>query len=137
MPTPTPEELTPWCELTYGASGGPGGQHANKVSTRAMLRFDFRGCTLLDDVQRERIAQRLDSRLSADGRVQVVADRERSQSANREAALARLADLLTRALHVDKPRTPTRPSKGSQRRRLHAKRLRGERKQMRRSSSGE
>ncbi len=123
------DELTGWIEVRYDTARGPGGQHVNKTATRATVLFDFVACDWLSDAQRGRIVSRLASRLSADGRLQVTSQAGRSQAGNREAALARLVELLAEAFHEPRPRRPTRPSAGSRRRRLEAKRRRGELKQ--------
>ena len=123
--------MTPWIEVRFGPSAGPGGQNVNKVSTRATLLFDFAECPLLTKTERERIHARLATRLARDGRLRVVAQRERTQSRNRALAEQRLVELLTEALHVPKPRRPTRPTPGSRRRRLQSKRQRGQVKRLR------
>jgi ribosome-associated protein len=129
----TARELTPWIEWRFDPARGPGGQHVNKTSTRATLLFDFESCPLLTTEQRARIALRLGKRLAGDGRLQIVAQTARSQTANRTRAEERLVELLAAALHVEKPRRPTRATAGARRRRLRAKRQRGETKQGRRS----
>lgn len=128
------DALAAWIEYEFDRSGGPGGQNVNKVSTRATLLFDFENGTLLSQTQKARIRQRLGRRLSADGRVRIVSQSERSQLGNREDALRRLIQLLETALHVDAPRVATRPTLGSKRRRLDAKRRAGALKQSRRAT---
>jgi ribosome-associated protein len=125
--------VSPWLDVRYDCSSGPGGQNVNKVATRATLLFDFRACGLFTDVEQARLARRLSSRLTQDGRIRVVAQRERSQVANRRLAETRLLELLAEALHVAKKRRPTRPTAGSQRRRLDGKRRRGDIKRLRSS----
>jgi ribosome-associated protein len=125
------DELAPWCEFKFDPASGPGGQHVNKTSTRATLLFDVRRCERFSADDRDRICIRLAGRMSSDGRIRVVAQRERAQSANREAATARLVELLEAALHRPASRTPTRPTRASQRRRVHAKRLRSDTKRRR------
>jgi ribosome-associated protein len=127
-----PSDLAPWIEERFDRGGGPGGQHVNKVSTRVTLLFDFAACPLLTDLERERIAKRLHSRLAADGRLRLVIAEERSQLANREAGAERLIALLAQALHMPRSRRPTRPTSGSRRRRLEDKRRRSESKHRRR-----
>jgi ribosome-associated protein len=105
---------------------GPGGQHANKVSTRVEVRFDVVGSPTLGPRQRARLLDRLGPE------VRVVADDERSQIRNRAAAVERFRSRVADALHVDKPRRPTRPSRGAKERRLADKRQRSERKKSRR-----
>lgn len=107
-------------------SSGPGGQHANVTASRVEASFDVLASCSLTDVQRARLLERIGARAMA------VAQDERSQTRNRELALARLAVRLATALAVPKARRPTRPSAASRERRLQAKRLRTERKRERR-----
>jgi ribosome-associated protein len=116
-------------EVRFTTSGGPGGQHANKTATRVDLRFDVEASGALTHAQKARIVERLGSP------VRVVVDDERSQLRNRALAYERLAARLASALHVERPRRATRPSKGAKERRLQAKRQRSETKQQRRPPS--
>ena len=110
----------------FSASGGPGGQHANKTATRVELRFDIAGSPSLSEYQRQRLTERFGDE------VRVVADDERSQLRNSSLARQRLAARMANALPPVRHRRPTRPTKGSKTRRLQAKRQRGETKQTRR-----
>lgn len=112
--------------FSFSASGGPGGQHANKSATRVELRFDVEGSSAFGSGQRRRVMERLGSE------VRVVVDDERSQLRNRALAEERLVARLQSALHVQRARRPTRPTKGSKNRRLKAKQRRGEIKKQRR-----
>jgi ribosome-associated protein len=112
--------------VVFSTSGGPGGQHANKAATRAELTFDVETSSAFTDAQRDRVRSRLGSI------VRVVVDDERSQLRNRALAEERLVARLRQALHVPRPRRATRPTIGSQRRRLDAKQRRGELKRGRR-----
>lgn len=112
-------------ELRFTPSGGPGGQHANRASTRVEVRFDIAGSPSLGPRQRARLVARLGPE------VRVVADDERSQHRNRELALQRLASRLAAGLAVERPRIGTRPTRSSQRRRVEGKRRTGERKRSR------
>lgn len=113
-------------QTKFSASGGPGGQHANKAATRVELTLDVEASNSLRPSQKARIIERLGAV------VRVVVDDERSQVRNRAIAEERLAARLASALHVEAPRRPTRPTKGSKRRRLDAKRRRSETKSTRR-----
>jgi ribosome-associated protein len=116
-------------DVRFETSGGAGGQHANRSHTRVELSFDVAASAALGDARRERIVAKLGPVVRAHA-----AD-SRSQTRNRELAMERLATKLAAALHVDPVRRPTRPTKGSVRRRLDAKRQAGERKAMRRRPS--
>ncbi|MEH3054113.1 MAG: alternative ribosome rescue aminoacyl-tRNA hydrolase ArfB [Patulibacter minatonensis] len=104
-------------ELTIRASrsSGPGGQHANVTASRIEVVFDVNASSVLSDAERELLLQRLGPVVTA------ISQDARSQRRNREVALDRLAEKLRTALHVDKPRTKTRPTRGSVERRLGAK----------------
>jgi ribosome-associated protein len=112
--------------VTFSASGGPGGQHANKSATRAELVFDVVASSAFSDSQRARVVAKLGPV------VRVAADDERSQLRNRTLAEERLAAKLRGALHVPRRRRATQPTRGSQRRRVEAKKQRGETKRYRR-----
>lgn len=126
-------------ELVFSVarSGGPGGQHVNKVSTRVTLRFDVAGSPSLSAAQRERILRRLAPRIGKDGVLRVVCGRQRSQAANRREAVERFADLLRQALLPEKRRVATRVPAGEKRRRLDAKRRRGRVKKDRSPPAGQ
>ncbi|HEV3131615.1 MAG TPA: alternative ribosome rescue aminoacyl-tRNA hydrolase ArfB [Acidimicrobiales bacterium] len=125
----TPSLSLPLAELQFrfSPSGGPGGQHANKVNTRVELRFDVAGSPSLGPRQRARLLDRLGPE------VRVVADDERSQVRNRQLAVERFRVRVADALHIEKRRRPTRPSRGAKERRLTAKRHLSERKRARRT----
>jgi ribosome-associated protein len=109
----------------FTTSGGPGGQHANKTSTRAEVRFDVASSPSLGPRQRARLLERLGPT------VRVSAGEERSQSRNREVALRRLAARLADGLHREPPRVATKPTMGSKIRRLEDKRRHSTRKRNR------
>lgn len=118
---------------SFSRSSGPGGQHVNTTSTKAELRFDVAASPSLTDAQRTRALERLGSRVTADGVLILTASEERSQTRNREAALARFRNLLAEALAPPPPpRRPTRPTAGARRRRAEQKRRTSERKLLRR-----
>ncbi|MGI8755638.1 MAG: alternative ribosome rescue aminoacyl-tRNA hydrolase ArfB [Acidimicrobiales bacterium] len=112
--------------VRFSASGGPGGQHANKAATRVELVFDVEASPSLLPVQRERV-------LAKEGpTIRVVADDERSQLRNRALAEQRLVTRLQAALHVERPRRATKASRGAKERRLESKKQRSETKANRR-----
>jgi ribosome-associated protein len=113
-------------ELRTSRSSGPGGQHANVTASRVEAVFDVFASTALGDGQKRRVAARLGPRVTAS------AQDTRSQLRNRELALQRLAERLAGALEVRRPRTATRPTVASKRRRVDAKKRRGEIKRARR-----
>jgi ribosome-associated protein len=115
----------------FSRSSGPGGQGVNTTDSRAELSFDVAASPSLPDDLRQRALARLRGRL-VEGVLTVVASEHRSQLRNREAARERLAQVLRAATASDPPaRRPTRPTKGSQRRRLDAKTRRGAVKKLR------
>lgn len=113
-------------------AGGAGGQHVNTSSTRIELLWDVGASRALTDEQRERVRQKLVSRLDAEGNVRVVASDRRSQRQNRESAEARLADLVRLALVVPKKRRLTKPSRAAKQARLDEKKRVSEKKRERR-----
>jgi len=118
--------VIPASELVETASraGGPGGQHVNKTSTRVTLRWNVRDSAALGASQRARLLAELGPRLTRAGDVVVHAGRSRSRADNREAARARLAEIVRDALRVRRRRVPTRPGKAARERRLQQKRRR-------------
>ncbi|MBA3331336.1 MAG: aminoacyl-tRNA hydrolase [Actinobacteria bacterium] len=112
--------------LRTSRSSGPGGQHAQKSETRVEALFDVEASEALSPIQKRRVTAKAGPVLRA------VAQDERSQLRNRELAVERLVAALRRALHVDRRRVATRPTKASQERRLDEKRRRGQQKRRRR-----
>jgi ribosome-associated protein len=130
-------DLAPWIDVRFDPAQGPGGQHVNKLSTRATLLFDFLRCPALTARERTLVGERCRTRLARDGRLRVVAQRERTQARNVAAAQARLLELLQQVVRVPPPRRPTHPTAAAQQRRLQAKRNRGLTKQRRRAPPGQ
>jgi len=121
-------------DLVYRAvrSGGPGGQHVNKVATKIELRFHMGQCTALSVAVKTRFAERFPGALTADGDVVVTSARFRSQARNRREAEERLVAMVQEALPPPTPRHPTRVPGRTKARRLADKRQRGEAKERRR-----
>src|SRR6476619_586279 len=123
------DELT----FTYARSGGPGGQNVNKVESKAVLRWNLAATTAVSDAVKERLRKLFPSRVTAEGEFLVASQVYRDQPRNREDCLVKLTEMVRAALHVPKVRRPTKPTKGSQRRRLEDKKRQGERKSSRRT----
>ncbi|KQV40057.1 alternative ribosome rescue aminoacyl-tRNA hydrolase ArfB [Massilia sp. Root335] len=109
---------------------GPGGQNVNKVSNAVQARFDI-GASSLPSFVKERLRALADARITREGVVVIKAQRARSLERNREDALARLQAMVDAAAEVPTVRKPTRPTRGSQRRRLDAKSRSGQVKALR------
>ncbi len=121
----------------FSRSSGPGGQHVNTSDSRVELSWSVTDSRVLTAEQRQRLLLRMKSRLVA-GVLTVAASEQRSQLRNRETALAKLADMVRSALAPDGPRRrATKPTKGSQRRRLAAKSQRSSTKVQRQRPSAE
>ena len=109
---------------------GAGGQNVNKVSSAIHLRFDIRASSLPDEVK-ERLLSLNDSRITLEGVLVIKSQQHRTQEMNRNAALARLQEVVDGVATPPKPRRATKPSYGSKQRRLEGKSQRSEIKTLR------
>ena len=123
----------PITELSFRftTSSGPGGQHANRSATRAVLLFDVAQSPSLTEGVRARLLEKLATRLDKEGMLQISVQDSRSQIHNRELAIVRFQELLREALKKQKKRRKTRPSKAAKEARLAQKKKHGQRKKER------
>ena len=126
-------------EITYktSRSGGKGGQNVNKVSSKVELLFSVTNSILFTDEEKLLLNEKLQSRFNKDGDIQVICDEERSQYLNKQKALDRLINLLTKALHKPKLRKPTKVSKAAKAARLENKRINSAKKESRKGGFDE
>jgi ribosome-associated protein len=119
-------------ELDWQAirASGPGGQHVNKTSTAVQLQFDIRASSL-PDFYKTALLAKADHRITASGKIIIKSQQSRSQEMNRSAALNQLILLIQSAGHVQKKRHATKPTYGSQQRRLDSKKQRSGTKSLR------
>lgn len=119
-------------ELTFSASrsSGPGGQNVNKVNSRITLSWRVHESALPAEVK-EVILKKLQSRITADGELQITMQESRSQLQNKEATIQKLQELLTKAFTPRKVRKPTKPGVGAKQARLKSKKQHAEKKKWR------
>lgn len=120
-------------ELVFKAirSGGPGGQHANKVSSKIELIYDLEQSKALDHPEKIRLKEHFRNRLSTEGILTLYCDDSRSQHQNKRILIKRFLMLVDKGLEIQKTRKKTQPTKASVLKRLHAKKQQSERKQHR------
>ncbi|MBW6481480.1 MAG: aminoacyl-tRNA hydrolase [Vicingaceae bacterium] len=112
-------------------SGGAGGQHVNKVSSKVELIFDVENSQILSEEEKQLVSIKLSNRIDNEGLLHLQCDETRSQLKNKEIVIERLNGLLTKALLPVKKRKPTKPSKSAVKKRLDAKKKISEKKSSR------
>jgi ribosome-associated protein len=112
-------------------SSGPGGQNVNKVNSKVELRFNIQNSELLTGEQKEILLVKLASKVTSEGILIVISQRNRSQLVNKEDSVKKLYTLISKALTPRKARKSTRPTKSSVEKRLQSKRIKSEIKQTR------
>lgn len=125
-------------EWSYARSGGPGGQNVNKVASKAVLRWRAANtAAAIPAPALARMRARFPSRFTTDGQVLIQSQQYRDQERNRADCLDKLVEMIRAALATPIPRKATKPTKGSQRRRVADKKRQSEKKRARRSGGDE
>lgn len=109
------------CSFSYARSGGSGGQHVNKVSSKVILRFFLADCAAFTESEKQLIQERLQKKWQTDGSLIITCDQERSQIKNKQIALEKLIKLLSKALQPEVKRIATKASRSSHEKRLQNK----------------
>ena len=112
-------------------SGGPGGQHANKTETQVELRFNIPESQVLVDSEKQRLMQKLSSKLTKEGELIITSESKRSQVQNKEEAREKFFSMIEQALKRPKKRKPTKPTRSSKKKRLQEKKKHSEKKDLR------
>lgn len=123
--------------ITAMRSGGPGGQHVNKVSTKIELRFNIPGSKILSDQQKLQLADKLHKKLTEAGDLIVISHASRSQSSNKELALFKLYEIIAKALKPSRKRIPTKPTVQSKLKRFEEKKIVALKKENRKTPKNE
>jgi len=130
-----PDEELDW---SYARSGGPGGQNVNKVASKAVLRWNATGTVAaIPEPARARMRAQFPSRFTTEGDVVIQSQKYRDQERNRQDCLAKLTEMIRDALIEPLPRKATKPTRGSQRRRMADKRRLSQKKRDRRAGGDE
>lgn len=118
-------------QFSFSRSSGPGGQHVNKVNTRAELRFNVSLSKILNEEQKELLFEKLAKQLNQEDEIIIISQATRSQLKNKEDAIEKFYKLINQALFIKKKRKPSKVSRARKEQRLLAKKQQGEKKTMR------
>ena len=129
-----PEDEFSW---SFVRSGGPGGQNVNKVASKAVLRWDLNASPSVPEDVKLRFRTRQRRRITTEGELVLSSQRYRDQERNKQDCLDKLAEMLREAAFVPEVRRPTKPTRGSKKRRVEAKRRQSAVKASRRRPSAE
>jgi len=134
---PSINDLLKECKFTASRSGGPGGQHVNKVNTKVTLRWSVMSSISINDDQRTRIMLKLAKVINSEGEVVLSAESSRSQLRNKEEVTGKLDNLLEKAFRIPKSRKNTKPTNASVQKRLDEKKKQSEKKKLRKGQDDE
>ena len=118
-------------KLSFARSGGPGGQNVNKVNSKATLRWPVTTSPSLPEEVRARFLTKFANRITTEGDLVIASEKSRDQPSNIEDCYDKLREMILSVATTPRKRKPTKPTKGSQKRRLEAKKGRSQTKQMR------
>ena len=113
-------------EFTFARSSGPGGQNVNKTSSKAILRWNLWESPSVSQAVKDRFSATFSTRITVNGDVVIHSDESRDRAINEKTCLEKLLELLKKVWTPPKKRVPTKPTKGSQRRRMDSKKLHGD-----------
>ena len=119
-------------KFSFSRSGGPGGQHVNKVNTKVELRFSIEASLVLIEEQKQTILSKLAKQITQDGELIIISQATRSQLKNKSEAVAKFYNIINKALKPVKKRKPKTVSKAAKEKRLKDKKELSEKKERRR-----
>jgi len=129
---PYTDELDSELNFAFSKSGGPGGQHVNKVNTKVELRFSIRDSAVLDEYQKEVLITALANLINKEGELVLYAQQTRSQLKNKEEVKRKFYELINKSLKPVKERKPSKISKAIKEKRIKLKKEQSEKKERRR-----
>lgn len=125
------KDFTSEFQFLTSRSSGAGGQNVNKLETKVEIIFDVEASQLLTATQKQRVFAKLKNKIDSEGKLHIISQAHRSQLKNKEDAIEKFYEWVEKAIKVDKPRTPTKPSRSSIEKRLKEKKINSERKENR------